>query len=197
MVSNKREESTKEYVDALQERYSRLCAVRVDLAYKKPYSDHITLEEANRDLNRMLNNRRGKPSIFKDQVGYLVKKEYTEEKGVHLHGLFFFDGQKVQKDKFKADQIGEHWSEKITQNKGSYHNCNKNEYKDSGVGMIDYRDLQKRENLDKVVSYLCKDDEKQDIAPLKSKQKDRAFVRGIIPRKNKSKIGRPRKESNL
>ncbi|MCB5266665.1 MAG: inovirus Gp2 family protein [Candidatus Cloacimonetes bacterium] len=191
---NKREESTKEYVDALQEEYSRLCAVRVDLAYKKPYSDHITLEEANRDLNRMLNNRRSKPSIFQDQVGYVIKKEYTEDRGVHLHAIFLYDGQKVQKDQYKAQQIGEYWSEQITKNKGCYHNCNIEEYKHNGVGVIDYRDSQKRENLDKVVSYLCK--EEQDIAPVKSSQKERAFVRGIIPR-SKGNIGRPRKESNL
>jgi len=56
--------------------------------------------------------------------------------------------------------------------------------------MLDYRDIKKRENLDTSVGYLCKDDH-QDIAPVKSNQKDRAFVRGTIP-KSKGNIGRPR-----
>lgn len=85
---NKRLESTKEYLDALQEKYSKLCVVRVDLGYKKPHSDSTVLDDANNDFNRMLNNRRGKPSVFKDQVGYMCLKEYTEDKGVHLQFLY-------------------------------------------------------------------------------------------------------------
>jgi len=187
---NKRIESTKEYVDALQEKHSKLCVVRVDLGYKKPHSDSVVLDDANEDFNRMLNNRRSKPSIFKNQVGYMCKKEYTKDKGVHFHAVFLYDGQKVQKDAHIADKIGEYWGD-ITKEKGSYYNCNRQKYKFKGVGMINHTDTEKREILDKhVISYLCKDDE-QDLTPVKNNSKDRAFVRGTIP-KNKSKVGRPR-----
>jgi hypothetical protein len=47
-----------------------------------------------------------------------------------------------------------------------------------------------------VTSYLCKDDEEQVLTSVKGNTKDRAFVRGIMP-KSKSKAGRPRKESSL
>ena len=57
--------------------------------------------------------------------------------------------------------------------------------------MLEHRDIKKRENLDIAVAYLCKDDH-QDIALVKSNQKDRAFVRGTIP-KSKSNMCRPRK----
>ena len=188
---NKRLESTKEYIDALQDKYSKLNTVRVDLSYKKPHSDDITLDDANNDFNRMMNNRRGKPSVFKDQVGYVCLKEYTEKKGVHFHACFIYDGNKVQKDAYKGDQIGEYWKE-LTDGKGSHFNCNRQKYKHKGIGMLNHTDTKKREILDKhVTSYLCKDDEKQDVAPVKSNKKDRAFVRGIIP-KSKGKVGRPR-----
>jgi len=188
---NKRLQSTKRYVDELQNKYSKLCIVRVDLGYKKPHSEDIMLDDGNRDFNKMLNNRRGKPSVFKDQVGYMCLKEFTEDKGVHLHTAFFYDGSKVHKDAYKGDQIGEYW-ELLTDGKGSYHNCNREEYREKGVGMLHYDDTDKREILDKhVISYLCKDDDKQDISPVKKNSKDRAFVRGIIP-KAKSKAGRPR-----
>ncbi len=187
---NRRLESTKEYIDALQDKYSKLCVVRVDLGYKKPHSDSIVLDEANNDFNRMLNNRRGKPSIFKDQVGYMCLKEYTKEKGVHLHTVFLYDGNKVQKDAHMGDKIGDYWKE-LTDDKGSHFNCNRKKYK--GVGMLHHSDTETRELLDEyVTSYLCKDDEKQDIAPLKSSKKDRAFTRGLMP-KSKVKSGRPRK----
>ena len=192
---NKRLESTKEYIDALQNKYSKLNVVRVDLSYRKPHSDDITLDDANSDFNRMMNNRRSKPAIFKNQVGYMCKKEYTKDKGIHFHAVFFYDGQKVKNDIKKAIDIGDYWKKQITNKKGSYHNCNinaKEEYAEkNGIGMLEHRDIKKRENLDIAVSYLCKDDH-QDIAPVKSNTKDRAFVRGTMP-KSKGNIGRPRK----
>lgn len=189
--TNKRLDSTKEYIDALQERYSKLCVVREDYSYKKPYSDVITLDEANKDFNRMMNNRRGKPSLFKDLTGYMCLKEYTQDKGVHFHTILIFDGNKVQKDAHMGDKLGEYWKE-LTGDKGSYHNCNRNKYKHKGVGMLHHSDTDKRKILDEyVTSYLCKTDEEQDLAPVKNNSKDRAFVRGIMP-KSKSKTGRPR-----
>jgi len=188
---NKRLESTKEYTDALQDKYSKLCAVRVDLGYIEPYNKSIMLDDANDDFNHMLSNRRSKPSIFKDQVGYMCLKEYTQDKGVHLHLVLLYDGNKVHKDAHMGDKIGEYWK-KLTNDRGSYHNCNRNKYKYEGIGMINHNDVEKRENFDKyVTSYLCKDDEEQDIASVKSNSKDRAFVRGIMPKK-KNKSGRPR-----
>jgi len=195
---NKRVDSTKEYIDSLHDIYSKLNVVRVDLSYKKPHSDKITLDDANSDFNRMMNNRRSKPSVFKNQVGYVCKKEYTKNKGVHFHAVFFYDGQKVKNDVKKAMDIGDYWKEHITDKRGSYYNCNLNaevEYGEkNGVGMIDHRDSVKRKNLDKTVGYLCKDDH-QDIAPVKSNKKDRAFVRGTIP-KSKGKVGRPRSKES-
>jgi len=187
---NKRIESTKKYIDELQQEYSKLNIVRVDLAYKKPYSDDVTLEEANTHFNRMLNNRRSKPTIFKDQIGHVTKREFTKDRGVHFHTIFIYDGQKVQKDSFKADQIGKYWENEITQGEGSYHNCHRNKYKNNGVGIIDHKDSDKRKILDEnVIGYLCKDD--QDISPLKKSKKDRAFTRGTIT-KSKENLGRPR-----
>ena len=187
--SNKRLASTKQYIDKLQENNSKLNIIRVDLAYKKPYSNDMTLDEANKDINRMFTNMRSKPTIFQDKIGYVCKREYTEDKGVHFHTLFIYDGNKVQKDTFKAKQIGEYW-EQITKDKGTHHNCHLNKYEKKGIGMLDYRDSEKRKILDEnVVSYLCKDE--QDIKQIKENKKDRAFTRGTIP-KSKGNIGRPR-----
>lgn len=187
---NKRlERSTQEYLDALSQKYSKLNIIRVDLAYKKPYSQTTTLEDANNDFNHMLNNTRSKPSIFEHKVGYVSKREHTEDKGIHLHTMFIFDGQNVQKDAFKADQIGKYWEE-ITKGKGSYHNCHRNTYERNGIGILEHNDSDKRKILyDTVIPYLCK--EEQDVEPLKGNKKDRAFTRGTITKKE-GKKGRPR-----
>jgi len=187
--SSKRLASTKEYIDKLQENNSKLNIVRVDLAYKKPHGNSITLEEANKDINRMFNNMRSKPTIFQDKIGYVCKREYTKKRGVHFHAIFIYDGQKVQKDAFKAQQIGEYW-EQLTKEKGSYHNCHHNKYSRNGIGIIDHKDSEKRKILDEyVISYLCKDE--QDVEPIKENKKSRAFTRGTLP-KSKRNMGRPR-----
>jgi len=190
-VVNKRLKSTKEYVDELQNKYSKLCVVRLDFGYKKPHSDTIVLGEANDDLNKMLNNRRCKPSIFKDQVGYICKKEYTKDKGMHIHAVFFYNGNKIKKDDYKAKQIGEYWQNEITQDKGTFHSCHRNKYEHNGIGMLEHNDREKRKNLDKAISYLCKEDY-QELK--KANKKDRAFTRGIVSKK-KSTRGRPRKKT--
>lgn len=189
----RRESSNEKYVDALQEKFSKLCVVRVDFGYKKDENNkvNVTLNEANKHIERLLANRRNN-SIFDDNVGYIIKTEYTEDRGVHNHAILFFDGNKVRNDKYKGDQIGEYWVDSIASGNGSYHNCNRNDYKDNhGIGMLDYKDVEMRKNLDKVMSYLVK--EEQSIELLKEDEKFRAIRRGTIP-KSKGNIGRPRNQ---
>ena len=197
MLENKkarrRQNSNEAYIDALQANYSKLCAVRLDLSYKKPYSEEITLEEATKDLNRLLNNRRSNPSIFEHNIGYIVKKEYTEDKSIHLHAFFMFDGQKVLKDAHKADEIGNYFVNDITKGKGTYYNCNRNNYPEHGIGMLDHKDTEKRKHLDKAMAYLSKDEQHIDSL---SDKKERSFVRGTMP-KRRGNVGRPRNNEKI
>ncbi|MFY9070750.1 inovirus-type Gp2 protein [Aliarcobacter butzleri] len=189
--TNRRLESTKKYIDDLSKKYSKLNVVRVDLGYTKEDSKSITFEDASKDLNKMLNNTRSKPTVFGEMVGYITKKELGEDKGVHIHVAIIYNGNIVREDITKAQQIGEYWKNNITKGKGVFHNCSKNEYKNKAVGIIDYKDEEKRKIFDeKVLTYLCKDE--QSIDSLKTNIKDRAFTRGIAPKK-KSNAGRPRK----
>lgn len=185
-------ESTATYIDDLFDIYSKMDFIRLDLSYTKEHARKASLEEINQDLTHLLNNRRTKPSIFENMVGYIAKKEYTEEKGPHIHSLFIFDGQKVSKDAFKGNQIGEYWKNEITDGKGIYHNCNreKGRYAKCALGVIDHTDEIKRTVLkEKAIAYLCKDE--QSVAQIKQSGNERSFTRGIVPR-NKSNAGRPR-----
>ena len=189
--SKRRQDSNEKYVDALQEKYSKLCVVRLDLGYKKDETNKvdITLEKANKDINRLLNNRRNN-STFDNNVGYVLKTEYGEDRDIHFHSYFFYDGQKVQKDMIKGEDIGKYWSENITNKQGTYYNCNRNDYKNNhAIGILDYRDTEKRRKLDIGMEYLVKDE--QSIEALKENKKDRAIRRGTMP-KSKGNIGRPR-----
>lgn len=187
----KRLESTRLYLDALQEKHSKLLLVRVDLSYGE--KENVTLEQANKDFNKLLNNRRGKPKIFKHNIGYTEMVEYTEKKGVHFHTAFIFDGQKVSKDQIKGEQLGVHWRDNITNGKGIYYNCNRNDYGEHhGIGMLEHHDKEKRKKTDEALAYLCKDDKDQDIQKVNTNNTTiKQFRRGRMPQSH-SKQGRPR-----
>lgn len=185
--------STSTYIDQILDNHSKIQVIRLDLSYTKEHAGEASLEEINRDLKHLLNNRRTKPSIFENIVGYIAKREYTEDKGPHIHSIFIFDGQKISKDAYKGDQIGEYWKNEITDGKGIFHNCNrdKDKYAECALGMIDYTDDAKRTVLkEKAIAYLCK--EEQSVSPIKQSGNERSFTRGIAPRK-KSQLGRPRR----
>jgi hypothetical protein len=56
--------------------------------------------------------------------------------------------------------------------------------------MLEHTDKEKRENLDKAMMYLCKDEQQIDSL---SNKKERSVARGTMP-KPKSRAGRPRKK---
>lgn len=191
-ITDYRLNSTKKYIDDLSKNNSKLNIVRLDLGYSKKHSQVVTLEEANNDMNRMLNNMRSKPTVFANILGHIIKREYTPDRGVHFHTIVIYNGQMVREDISKGEQIGSYWKEQITKGKGTFHNCNRNNYEHNGIGMLDYKDSVKRKILDEVVlPYLCK--EEQTIKTIKSNKKTRAFTRGVASRKKETR-GRPRKQ---
>ena len=85
-ASGRNLESITSYCRDLQDKYSKLLAVRIDLGYNKEHASECSLEEIKKDVKHMLDNRRANRSLFQDQVGYIFKFEDAEEKGpMHMH----------------------------------------------------------------------------------------------------------------
>nr|WP_321322413.1 inovirus-type Gp2 protein [uncultured Campylobacter sp.] len=136
---------------------SRISVARVDLYYKKGKG---SLEKINNDLDKLRLNSRSKPSIFKDQIGYIIKIEKGGSDNYHSHALFIFKGHKVRKHKYRAEQIGRYWQEVITKGDGAYYNCNTKEYKKYNLDIIERSDEDATNALKKnVLGYLCKDEQ--------------------------------------
>lgn len=187
----KMRKSVTKYINDLHDVHSKLLTIRVDLGYRKEHAETLELADIKRDIKRLCDNRRSN-SIFKHQVGYICKFEHTPEKGFHAHAALFFDGQKVQKDTYRADAVGEYWNGQITGGRGVYHNCNKDKekYQHCGIGMIEHSDMEKRHNLlDHVVPYLLKSE--QSIDDIRQSGREKSITKGIAPNA-RSTSGRPR-----
>jgi hypothetical protein len=184
-------DSAVDYVNSLFEVHSKLQVLRLDLSYRKEVANTLTIDDAKKDIQHLLNNRRSKPSLFSDCVGHIWKLETTEEKGPHFHTAFFYDGSKILHDAHWAGKIADYWKDRITNGRGIAFNCNakKGEYQKVGIGQISHSDGEKRSNLvTEVLPYLTKTDQGIDAA---KSGNDRCFGRGIAPKRT-TKKGRPR-----
>jgi hypothetical protein len=87
--------------------------------------------------------------------------------------------------------LGEHWKV-ITEGKGIYYNCNahKSNYRQCGIGMINYHDNTLREGLEKAALYLTKTDY---YIQMLMADKGRSFGKSSLP-KSSAKAGKPRKK---
>ncbi|AFL72651.1 Protein of unknown function (DUF3296) [Thiocystis violascens DSM 198] len=186
-----------DYCNKLFEKYGRLSVLRLDLFYKKEFSNSVNIQDVGKDLNRLFSNRRSN-KLFANMCGYITKLEYGVEKGIHVHVIYFFDGSKRKNEShiYHAKQIGEYWKETITKGRGEYWNCNKqaSEFEKNGIrgiGPINHDQTLLRENLlNRVIGYLTKLD--QFIKP-KYGTSIRLYRRGAHPSVPKIKRGRPRK----
>jgi hypothetical protein len=185
-----------DYVDALFACYARLLVIRIDLGY--PYDPDLHanthLDVLQQDMRRF-KRRMSVDPLFKEMAGYLFKLEYGVAKGHHLHCMFLFDGSKVQKDAFIAQQIGELW-EKITGYRGGFYNCNgkKDSYTYLGIGMINHNEIEKRNNLNLALSYFFK---AEQYLPYRYQENGRGYFRGSKPDCSGKRLGRPRQISQL
>ena len=159
---NRRLKVAHSHIDSLIEKRCKLLVLRVDFSYRKDLVGQITLDEAKRDLEHFLSNRRSKPSLFENMDGYIWKLEYGPDKGYHYHLVLFFNGSKHQSDYYLAREIGEYWKHCITKGRGIYFNCNakKSDYWHIGIGMIRRDDDTMISNLKhRVIGYLVKSDQ--------------------------------------
>ena len=144
-------------IDSAFETDSRVVVVRVDLSYREGKS---SAQRINSDLNRLMLNARSKPSIFKHQIGNIMKLEKGNNDNYHAHALFTFRGHNVRNHIYKADQLGKYWRDTITKGDGLYHNCNTKEYDKNCLGVIERSNVDDVEALkENVLGYLCKDEQ--------------------------------------
>lgn len=184
--------------------YSKVLVLRLDLYYKFDISELINtspdfngsrhnahcLMTIKADVDRLLGDFRSDP-VLKEIIGYCLKFEHGSYKGQHVHCILLLDGHDHQKDVKWAEDIGQHWV-KLTNGRGSYHNCNRNssDYKYPCTGKISYDDHEKIHNLCRCLAYFCKADQYFLFGPLAC---FRTIQKSVAP-KEQSGLGRPREK---
>lgn len=183
------------FIDKQFEQHAKLLPVRVDLGYKSNETvtnmveyplnyhlphDYLTKEDILNNWEILLNKLRwNHRSLLKELVGYIWKIEYGEDKGIHYHLMLFFNGNRVQKDYYYADELGKLWLD-ITGGFGTYFNCSAdkdNRYGDRNCLQVTHRN-DDRNNLYNAASYLTKQDCNEDIARMLSS--GRVFGRSSV-----------------
>lgn len=158
-----------DYVDALWELYSRITIVRVDFHYRSEAQARLRVEHLFDDLDELIAEHRRNP-LFDHLIGHMYSVEQGDRNdggGYHIHAAYFFNGNEVRGDVFKAIQLGELW-EDITHGQGYMYSCNhdKGQYGDEcGIGRIERSDRAIRRHVHKVVKYLVKDAQHLRLRP--------------------------------
>lgn len=172
-----------DYVDSLFDVYKKLIVLRIYFTYEKEFSDQISIEEAFSDWKKLTGNMRGN-SKFDHLVGSIVRGEI----GACVHAILFFDGsfRLGASHETHAQEIGQYWVEKIASKPAVYFSCNGHvggggRLGRSGTGPISRNDEKSRQDLQRVVEFLCEQDRYIKPKTLPAPHKTKLIRRGNGP----------------
>ncbi|MBV7515819.1 inovirus-type Gp2 protein, partial [Pseudomonas sp. PDM25] len=153
------------------------------LYYYQTVQLRLRVERVFDDLDRMTAEHERNP-IFDHLLGYICAVEQGDDRGYHIHAAYFFNGNEVCRDVYKAQQIGDLWA-RITQGQGYFDSCNHDkeekygkkeqeqgkaeEQYELGIGMIFQSDPEIRPHVHYAMCYLVKDAQHVRLKPMGAK----------------------------
>lgn len=98
--------------------------------------------------------------MFNGCLHWILKLEFSESRGPHIHAFFFFDNKVVKSDYHWATKIGHLWMS-IAGIGSNFHNCarDRSKYKNCCIGTIHRDDLSAMKGLEFALQYLAKTDQ--------------------------------------
>ena len=167
--ARKQEKDITGYTDALVSLYSRTTIVRVNLYYRSEAQARLRVEHVFDDLQQLVIAHKRNP-IFEHLIGYIYSVEQGDRndgQGYHIHAAYFFNGNVVCRDVWKATEIGGLWDD-ITRGQGYMESCNhdKGRYGDEcGIGQIQRGDRAIRPHIHRAMKYLVKNAQHLRLRP--------------------------------
>lgn len=159
----------KAYSDAVMGLYSRTAIIRLDLYYRPEAQARLRVEQVFDHLDDLI-DKHSRHRTFEHLIGYTYSVEQGDRndgRGYHIHAAYYFNGNQVCRDVWKAIEISELWEE-VTRGQGYAHSCNhdKERYGDEcGIGLIHRDDQSIRTHTHMVMKYLVKDDQRLRLKP--------------------------------
>jgi hypothetical protein len=192
----------RDLVDELFQRVSRTLVVRLDLSYKIDttmftscaagrISDRVSEQQARMHRDKLIRYLKRKFRI--PLLTYAWKEELGRFTSYHYHLLLFFDGNASRSGYIVGNEIGQYWTEVITDKRGRFHNCAYDKHVESGINLINHWEVEKIAALKEIViPYITKSD-----YFIRLVAKGRIFGKGKLPPKPQPGRGRPRKRVEL
>jgi len=168
-LAQKQAREITEYSDAVISLYSRTTIIRLDLYYRPEAQARQRVEQVFDHLDDLIYEH-SRHRAFEHLIGYTYSVEQGDRndgRGYHIHAAYFFNGNQVCRDVWKAIEISELW-ERVTRGQGYAHSCNhdKERYGDGcGIGQIQRNEQSKRPHTHYAMKYLVKDDQHLRLKP--------------------------------
>ncbi|MBA0217736.1 inovirus-type Gp2 protein [Pectobacterium brasiliense] len=142
----------------LFERYSKLLMLRVDFSYKRDSDSRIEgdIHSTVADITLLLQRCQDINGL----VGYAWVLEHTEQHGYHIHAAFYLNGQKRRRAWGVFEALRDTWKY-VTWEEGYSYRCeSKEHYKVRGEWVTAHDDIKGRKGMQYILSYLSKQDQK-------------------------------------
>ncbi|KGH12943.1 inovirus-type Gp2 protein [Comamonas thiooxydans] len=192
-LHKRRTDSLYSYISDLKIAHSKIMIVRLDLYYHQEPIDSLKSQQSVvADWNRLLDFAR--ESYKQNFLGYAMKIEFGNDRGVHIHSIFVMNGSNLRRDVNVARSLGHHWVKDVVPGIGRYFNCNEKQhqkkYKWRSVGDFVKMDEDFQNGIKAMSAYVTKPD---PLPRLVVHGLKRTFRKGEINSKKKARVMR-RKE---
>lgn len=193
-IHKRRAESLYGYISDLKIAHSKIMIVRLDLYYHQELIQSIRSQQnVVADWSRLLAFAR---KIYKGNfLGYAMKVEFGNDRGVHVHSIFIMNGSNIEHDVKVARSLGHHWVKDVVPGIGRYFNCNEKKhqekYKWRVVGTFTKMDEEFQNGVKAMSAYVTKPDPLPRLVVHGLKKK---FRKGEINERKKERVRR-RKEA--
>lgn len=193
-LHKRRAESLYDYISDLKIAHSKIMIVRLDLYYHQELIQSIRSQQnVVADWSRLLAFAR--KSYKESFLGYAMKIEFGNDRGVHVHSIFIMNGSNLKRDMNVARSLGHHWVKDVVPGIGRYFNCNEKKhqekYKWTAVGTFTKMDEEFQNGVKAMSAYVTKPD---PLPRLVVHGLDRTFRKGELSSKKKERVRR-RKEA--
>ncbi|PIG09773.1 inovirus-type Gp2 protein [Comamonas sp. 26] len=193
-IHKRRAESLYDYIYDLKIAHSKIMIVRLDLYYHQELLDSLKSQQnVIDDWSRLLAFAR--KNYKQNFLGYAMKIEFGDDRGVHIHSIFVLNGSNLKRDVNVARSLGHHWVKDVVPCIGRYFNCNEKKhqekYKWRAVGTFTKMDEEFQSGVKAMSVYVTKPDPLPRLVVHGLKKK---FRKGELNERQKERVRR-RKEA--